>query len=512
MLESPPLERSTIHAHSVTAIHLVKARMQRERVIFAVILALTAALAIATAAIENLVGFKIVALAFVALCLGALVLWRPIIGYYTAVACVVVIEELPLKVHDLTDLLYIYSWPPKIQSLPERPIGFLFIYIVLVLVFRRLAKREAPLSMGPLGTPLLLFMGSVLIGVAHGLASGGTLKNVVIEVRPFWYLFFTYLLAYNIITDKRHVRTFLWIGIIGAAIKGLQGIFIVVTAYGGKLGGQNQIMAHEESFFWVAILLLIVLFCLHTRDRAQFWVAIAILPLIIPSLIANNRRADYVALVIGIVVTWALVIIVRPERRKALIAAFVLCMAIGGAYVLAFSNQSGSIAQPARAIVSTIHPSATDARDVASNAYRITENYDLKYTWKQSPIIGYGFGKQFLEPVLLPNISAQDPVYLLVPHNTIYWVLMRLGIIGYGLFWVVIGTMIVRGCLIVRNLQDRYLQLVGIFAVGVILMEIVVATADYQLFFYRNVIYFGLLAGLLMKLPALDAAKERAAK
>jgi hypothetical protein len=35
-------------------------------------------------------------------------------------------------------------------------------------------------------------------------------------------------------------------------------------------------------------------------------------------------------------------------------------------------------------------------------------------------------------------------------------------------------------------------------------MEIIVAFADYQLFFYRNVIYIGLLAGILMKLPELD--------
>jgi hypothetical protein len=36
----------------------------------------------------------------------------------------------------------------------------------------------------------------------------------------------------------------------------------------------------------------------------------------------------------------------------------------------------------------------------------------------------------------------------------------------------------------------------------------VVAFADYQLFFYRNVIYIGLLAGLLMKLPEVEKNDE----
>jgi hypothetical protein len=35
-------------------------------------------------------------------------------------------------------------------------------------------------------------------------------------------------------------------------------------------------------------------------------------------------------------------------------------------------------------------------------------------------------------------------------------------------------------------------------------MELILAFADYQLFFYRNVLYIGLLSGILMKLPVLD--------
>jgi len=62
----------------------------------------------------------------------------------------------------------------------------------------------------------------------------------------------------------------------------------------------------------------------------------------------------------------------------------------------------------------------------------------------------------------------------------------------------------VRGCIIVRHLQDRYLQLVAIYIVAVTFMEVIVAFADYQLFFYRNVIYLGLLAGILLKLAVLD--------
>ncbi|MBV9709309.1 MAG: hypothetical protein JO011_00165, partial [Ktedonobacteraceae bacterium] len=33
--------------------------------------------------------------------------------------------------------------------------------------------------------------------------------------------------------------------------------------------------------------------------------------------------------------------------------------------------------------------------------------------------------------------------------------------------------------------------------------------ADYQLFFYRNVIYLGLLCGMLVKLPILDQQDQQ---
>lgn len=85
---------------------------------------------------------------------------------------------------------------------------------------------------------------------------------------------------------------------------------------------------------------------------------------------------------------------------------------------------------------------------------------------------------------------------------------MRLGAVGFLAFWYLIGSIVVRGCLIARQLRDRYLQLVAVYIVSMTFIEIFVAFADYQLFFYRNVIYLGLLVGMLVKLPELDKKEE----
>ena len=60
-----------------------------------------------------------------------------------------------------------------------------------------------------------------------------------------------------------------------------------------------------------------------------------------------------------------------------------------------------------------------------------------------------------------------------------------------------------------RKLKDPYLQMMAIYIVAIMFMEVIVAYADYQLFFYRNVIYLGLLIGILLRLPALDSQKEQ---
>ncbi|WP_322480739.1 O-antigen ligase family protein [Thermogemmatispora sp.] len=462
------------------------------------------------------IGFSIVVALLTTFAASLLIMRWPVCGLFLCLACVLLVEQNPLQIHIGTDQLNIFYWPPNMAGMIERPIGFLMLFTLFMAICHRLAKRYPLLEGGPLIWPFLAFLICVAIGVIHGLATGGDLKITVLEVRPLWYLFLAYLLAYNLISQLRHVRLFFWFAIFGAAFKGLQGCYIYFFVLHGDLTNQNEIMSHEESFFFVSILLIIILFCMLYRYRPQLYAALAVLPPVLIALIANKRRADYIALIVGVAVAWAFVFYLKPHLRKPLLAGLVICSSLGIGYVLAFAHGTGSLAEPARAIVSVIDPSASDARDQASNAYRNAENYDLKYTVQQNPLLGLGFGKQFLQPEPLPVLANDDPdfggnPYLYVPHNTIYWIWMRLGPAGYIAFWFLLGALIVRGGLITRRLQEPYLRLVAVYVIAITCMEVMVAYADYQLFFYRNVIYLGLLAGLLMRLPALEKPPQQIA-
>ncbi|HEU0002898.1 MAG TPA: hypothetical protein VFQ36_18450 [Ktedonobacteraceae bacterium] len=455
---------------------------------------------------SSVIGFSYVLALIVVVIVTALVIRWPTVGFFVVLFCTLAIDQDPTDVVGGSPNLYIFYWPSSLQQgLPDRPIGFFMVLVLLIFILHGVLKRKTQLQGGELLLPFLLFLVCVIWGIVHGLTGGANLQILVEEVRSFWYLFLGYLLAYNLIRKKLHLRIFLWLVILCAGIKALQGVYIYLFVIHGDLAGNHQIMAHEESYFWISILLLIALFSLHSKYRPQFRAALAILPILLISLIANNRRADFVALLIGLVVAWLLIFIVKQHAHKQLIIVFLIAALLGGAYVAAFYNGTGGFSTPARAVISVFHP---DPNDAASNLYRDIEDYDLKYTVKLNPM-GLGFGKPFLQPILLPDLSALDPVYNYIPHNTIYWVWMRLGPIGYLALWYLFGAIIVRGSLIVRKLKDSYLQLLAIYIVAMIIMEIIVAFADYQLSFYRNVIYVGMLAGVLMRLPGIEEEEKK---
>src|SRR5436305_4449197 len=484
------------------------ATQKRQNTITFLIILITALSAVPLLVLSGaLTSFTFIYGALASLTIVAVVVWRPVVGLYIALAAVVLIEQAPIPTYIVTDNLYVFYWPPSLEGLFERPIGFLFILTLVVLICSRIVNRKPPLTGGKLMIPFSLYLLCVAIAVGYGLATGGSLKVTVVEARPFWYMFISFLLSYNLITLKKHVRAFFWVVIIGAGVKGLQGTYIYLVYWHGNLQGHDTIMSHEESFFFAALILLLMLFCMHYRFRPQFYVALSFLPPVLIAFFANQRRADYVALVVGLIVAWCMLFVMKPGSRKKMALALLVCVVFLGSYVAAFSHSRECYGQPARAVVSIVNPSTTDTRNTNSNLYRIIENYDLEYTAKRYPL-GMGFGKPFLLPVpltkIFPQIRTFDPYYDSVPHNNIYWIWIRLGVIGYSVFWYLFGAVIVRGCLVARKLKDPYLQLTAIFIVAVAFMEIIVAFADYQLFFFRNVIYVCLLFGMLMRLPAMD--------
>ncbi len=78
--------------------------------------------------------------------------------------------------------------------------------------------------------------------------------------------------------------------------------------------------------------------------------------------------------------------------------------------------------------------SVADSKNV-SNQTRDIENYNLLYTFGGQPIMGSGFGHEYTEVSVAYSIADIMPNYRYIAHNSVLWLLMLTGLIGFGLLW-----------------------------------------------------------------------------
>ncbi|MBV9280442.1 MAG: hypothetical protein JOZ41_10210, partial [Chloroflexi bacterium] len=95
------------------------------------------------------------------------------------------------------------------------------------------------------------------------------------------------------------------------------------------------------------------------------------------------------------------------------------------------------------------------------------------------------------------------------PHNSILWIWMRLGTIGYVFLWFLIGTAIVQAAQLVRRLQDRFLQGMILFVLVMLLQQVIISYVDLQWSNYRTMIVTGMLFALISRLAAIAQAEKR---
>ena len=187
------------------------------------------------------------------------------------------------------------------------------------------------------------------------------------------------------------------------------------------------------------------------------------------------------------------------ERRKQIGTIAVVFSLVSIVYLPLAWNSNGAWELPARAIRSQTDP---NQRDLASNSYRSAEEYDLKVTRDVNQIIGYGYGRKFIQVIVLPNVTTDFVYYM--PHNSILWVWMRIGNVGFFLFWMMIAMFIIRGLGILKEVHSSESRIFGILALCMLLMTLTFGKYDLALVDSRVLSITAILIGVLGILPKLE--------
>jgi len=364
-----------------------------------------------------------------------------------------------------------------------------------------LIRHEFDFRGGALGKPMLAFFIALVFGLARGLINGGDFNIALWESRFLFYCAMCYMVAVNTIRSRAQVRMIVWIMLVTTLLWSIEGAYRRVALLDtGVLNVAPEFAYSHESVVFLGTDMLLV-FALWAFG-APFWqkiLGLLSLPVVTFTLLATERRAGYIAIIIAFIV-YSLVFLMT--HRKAF---FFVCLPLIIGFLIylpIFWNNTGPIGQPARAVRSLSQP---DPRDAQSNLYRDLEKIDIIYTIKANPIVGVGFGRPFDFVVYLPDLSWW-PFWHYEPHHNILWVWLKLGTAGFIIFWTLIGAAIARSTHVVRTLKGNpEARVFALFALAGIVTTVVFCYVDLGLTSGRITVFLGTLIGTLSVLHLLNA-------
>ena len=295
-------------------------------------------------------------------------------------------------------------------------------------------------------------LGAGVLGIVVGVSHHGQMRVALMESRPYVYLAASYVLTATLIRTRSAIRTVLWAFVIATGIKAAQGVyeFILVMSWHPR---PEAVLGHEDAYTFGVYIFLVAGAMAVRRPNREAAEGRYVAP-------AGGHRGEPVqqpprglallggGLIVLIVIGYRCV----PERRQRLKTILIGVLALSVAYVPAYWNKTGTLAQPARAVHSIVSP---HVRDAASNLYRDQENANLKYNIRQGGVLGKGFGVPIDYALPIVDISKEDPNIKFIPHNGVLYIPMRMGLLGTISLWTLLATGIIAGCRLARRGSAR---------------------------------------------------------
>lgn len=429
-----------------------------------------------------------------------LAVWlRPQIGPILFLLTALLIEQFPLGLTNGAAEVGV----PITQSIPMfkglgsfhlEPADLLPIIVFIVYMIRSSDTGVRWWPRTHLSVAVAAVIGFVLFAELNGLANHGNMRESLFECRPFIYFGCAYLLTAVLIRTRTAVQATLW-AIVGAEIfKSLQGIYVWWVTRDWHPGPQN-VLGHEEAMFESLFFFLVAALWLFKIPGRLRTVATYAVPLVFYTDLVNDRRAAWLILGLGMIVLVAVGYRVLPQRRHKLRRVIVVALFVTGIYLPAYWNHAyGTLGKPADAVRSNFSP---DARDALSNEYRVDEDANIQYNIKVDGVLGAGFGRLIDYALPMPGlVTASDAGITYVPHNSVLYLMMRLGLLGAAAFWAMLGAAVVAGCRLARC-SDPLFGAIGAIVAATTVGWALEGATDMGFTFPRITIVMGCLLGLL---------------
>ena len=360
-------------------------------------------------------------------------------------------------------------------SLPVRALRFtgldvLMALLLVVLLCRRAVRSPVDHSAVPAARPMswaaATWLGTVLMLWAYGLARGGDFRNSLWQCHQLLWLPGAYFVFQSALRDPRDHGALARVVVAAAGVKAGLALWVRLT-----VSASPQVLptatSHGDSALFACAFALVAALLLEQAVPGRVPAAGFVLALLAAGMLANNRRLAWVEVAAALAVVY--VAASATAVKRAITRAGVMAAPLLALYCAAGWASSSIAFKPVRVVRSLVEPRA----DV-STAMRDIENFNLLWTLRDHPLLGTGFGHEYVEKVRGMDISSIFAQYRFVPHNSVLGLLASGGVVGLsGIFltFVVAVYLAARAHRFARSPADRAAALAVIAAVVVYLIQ-----------------------------------------
>ena len=260
---------------------------------------------------------------------------------------------------------------------------------------------------------------TVMLGFILGVLRGGDLKQAVYQTRVFFWIP-CFALGVTTVGDIVFLRRLKNTMLLAACLKALTGLYVALTVVAkNEKSPLEFVTTHGDSVTYSMVFSVILAAWVAGVDRRlRAWHGTVMVCTLI-GLYTNQRRIAFVGMAFAVAIMYFDAI---PERRRAINRSASRFMIPGLIYLaIAFSGVSHNpIFRPGASLRSVV------IQDDRSSSTRDVENFNLYYTYKTNPLIGIGFGHEYIELSKGDYIGDVFPQYKYLPHNSL------LGLFAYG--------------------------------------------------------------------------------
>jgi hypothetical protein len=361
-----------------------------------------------------------------------------------------------------------------------KPMKFNAIDVVMLVLtvrvlFSAWTSHRVANRTGQMGTVSKLFAKStgfafaaVLLLEVYGILTGGDFNNSLWQIRALlWTPCIALVVAGSF--DRRDRHRFRTVVLVAAVIKAFEGLFVHFLIAKPRNLDLAYVTTHGDSpLFALAVALLVILW-FERRSRASFRWMVAGTALFFAAMTFNNRRIAWVAL--AGCLAFAFSVAQLPVKRS-----FAKLLGLTWPLLLVYSlvglKSSSPVFKPVKMVQSVV------LQDDRSSDTRDVENFNLSFTFRGNPLIGSGFGHEYVELVHADDISKIFPQYRFLPHNSLLGLWAFGGMLGAGAFWLPLVVGITYAARTLKQDKRREVRIDAVVAVCAVIVYMVQAWGD----------------------------------